>query len=127
MRDKIARTADDNGQLLDHLSVAVDRVVAAYLLAGGTITGIPVENTIDTVFASDHDIVEARSALSSCLEECNQVLDSVGRKELFYRLEEALNAMAGSCVEAGLRVGLTTGCRGQTGEPILPTHGPNRE
>ena len=115
-------------KVLENLSKIVDRALAAFVLAGGNVADVAVDEGVDTVFGTHPDVRKARGELSKCLSACREVLESTGEASLFFDLEGRVWGLASRCLEAGLRVGMTTASRGGRGKPTRPpTHGPSSE
>ena len=92
-------------QVAEHLSAALDAVLAAVVLADGLTADVPDE-ALDSALASDEGVREARGSFQEALQAVKD-LGVVG--EPYLRLEAAVNALAAMTAEAGYRVGARVG------------------
>ena len=92
-------------QVAEHLSAALDAVLAAVVLADGLTADVPDE-ALDSALASDEGVREARRGLQEVLDGIKDL--GVGT-EPYLALEASVNALGARCAEAGFRVGLRVG------------------
>ena len=88
---------------VDHLSTALHELLAATVLMGGLPDDIP-DDALDAALRIDPALQEARKGVQDAL----QTLQSSGMADSLFVLEEAVNALAARCAEAGYRVGRIT-------------------
>ena len=90
-------------QTIAHLSTAIHELLAAIVLMGGLPDDIPAD-ALDAAIKIDPTVQEARQRFQTALQGMR---DTVGKDSILY-LEEAANALAARCAEAGYRIGQIT-------------------
>ena len=84
-----------------HLTAALDSVLAAIVLVGGTPEHVP-DDALDAVLAADSAVQDARKGVQQALQ---RLRTSGAGAAVLLDLEAAVNAYTARCAEAGFRLG----------------------
>ena len=90
-------------QVTDHLHTALHEILAAIVMMGG-LPDDPPDDALDAALQIEPAVQEARQRFQTALQDMR---DTVGKDGIF-NMEEAVNALAARCAEAGYRVGRIT-------------------
>ena len=92
----------DTTQLAEHLTTALDALLAALVVAGGVGQEHVPDDALDAALNAASAVQDARRGVQRVLQ---QLRDSGGVADALLDLEEATNALAARCAEAGFRLG----------------------